>query len=66
MRIGARHHRFAGFNRLAQAVENAALKLAVLGSNVPKLSDTASQGEAKWNYSTDCTGSLSAPTPMGF
>ena len=37
MSVGPRHHRFAAFNRLAQAVEHAALEFPVLGSNVPSL-----------------------------
>jgi len=35
MGIGARHHRLAGFDRLAQRIQNAALEFPVLGSNVP-------------------------------
>ena len=36
MGIGPGHHRFAAFDRLAQAVQHAALEFPVLGSNVPK------------------------------
>jgi hypothetical protein len=36
MRIGARHHGFAGFYRLAQTVQYPALEFPVLGSKLPK------------------------------
>jgi len=35
MGVGARHHRLAGFDRLAQRVQYRPRELAVLGSNVP-------------------------------
>jgi hypothetical protein len=37
MGVGARHHRLAGLDRLAQTVQDAALEFPVLGSNVPSL-----------------------------
>jgi hypothetical protein len=36
MGIGARHHRLAGLDRLAQAVQHAALKLRHYGAVAPK------------------------------